>query len=98
MSFVRSYLGLQAILLIQQYFFTFPYAASVSDEAATEDLFRADRVNENYMDLMVRMKNNFFFQSYREKQKYESGSRFAKKPCALLQYQILIPNDLVIII
>mgnify|MGYP006864772278 CR=1 FL=1 len=39
-----------------------------------EDLIRADKVNENYMDLMVRMKNNFFFQSYREKQRYESGS------------------------
>jgi len=45
----------------------------------------------------VRMKNNFFFQSYREKQRYESGSRFAKVPFALLQYQILIPSDLVII-
>ena len=67
-----------------------------SCKAVVEDLIRADRVNENYMDLMVRMKNNFFFQSYREKQRYESGSRFAKEPCALLQYQILIPSDLVI--
>ena len=66
-------------------------------QASAEELFRADRVNEIYRDLMVRMKNNFFFQSYREKQRYESGSRFAKVPCALLQYQILIPSDLVII-
>ena len=66
-------------------------------KAAAEELFRTDRVNELYRDLRVRMKNNFFFQSYREKQRYESGSRFAKEPCALLQYQILIPSDLVII-
>ena len=63
-----------------------------------EELFQVDRVNELYRDLRVRMKINFFFQSYREKQKYESGSRFAKEPCALLQYQILIPSDLVITI
>ena len=51
-------------------------------KAAAEELFRTDRVNELQRDLRVRMKNNFFFQSYREKQKYESGSRFAKEPCA----------------
>ena len=67
-------------------------------KAAAEELFRVDKVNELQRDLMVRMKNNFFFQSYREKQKYESGSRFAKEPCALLQYQILIlgaPQELI---
>ena len=54
-------------------------------KATDEDLSRADKVNELYRDLRVRMKNNFFFQNYREKQRYESGSRFAKVPCALLQ-------------
>ena len=67
-------------------------------KAAAEELFRVDKVNELQRDLMVRMKNNFFFKSYREKQRYESGSRFAKEPCALLQSQILIPRDLVIIL
>ena len=47
-------------------------------KSAAEELFREDRVNELCRDLRVRMKNNFFFQSYREKQRYESGSRFAK--------------------
>ena len=65
--------------------------------AAAEELLGEDRVNELQRDLRVRMKNNFFFQRYREKQKYESGSRFANEPCALLQSQILIPSDLVII-
>ena len=35
-------------------------------KAAAEELFRVDKVNELQRDLMVRMKNNFFFQSYRE--------------------------------
>ena len=64
-------------------------------QAAAEELFRTDRVNELQRDLRVRMKNNFFFQRYRENQRYESGSRFAKEPCAFLQSQILIPSDLV---
>ena len=54
-------------------------------KAEAEELFRVDKVNELQRDLMVRMKNNFCFKSYREKQRYESGSRFAKEPCALLQ-------------
>jgi len=41
-------------------------------QAAAEELFRTDRVDELQRDLMVRMKNNFFFQSYRDKQRYES--------------------------
>ena len=66
-------------------------------KAAVEELFRADRVNELTGIFRVRMKNDFFFQRYREKQRDESGSRFTKEPCALLQSQILIPGNLVII-
>ena len=65
-------------------------------KAVVEEIFQVEMGNELQRDLMVRMKNNFFFKSYREKQRYESGSRFAKEPCALLQSQILIPGDLVI--
>ena len=65
-------------------------------KVVVEELSRVDKVNELYRDLRVRMKNNFFFQSYRDKQRYESESRFAKEPCALLQSRILIPGDLVI--